>query len=268
MQSMETSEASSSGEDGGPAADSVRVGMDAGPHASRTDEAQARQRTIEELLARRTAGDADAHQALWHEIYAEVHRLAHSMLQREGARRPIDTTVLVHDLFLKMGQANFENRSHLFGSLARMMGQIITDAARRAIRERRAGERLASGLHERLQHGVSPHGLSLDTPAIGLPADESGSSSAEVVAALERLDELAPRAAAVAWLRFVGGLTVEQVAVCLDISERTVKSDWAFARAWMHRELSARSAAEGARHDGAAAAPPRHAAPDERRERS
>jgi DNA-directed RNA polymerase specialized sigma24 family protein len=60
-----------------------------------------------------------------------------------------------------------------------------------------------------------------------------------VIEVLERLDRLAPRAAAVAWLRFVGGLTIEQVAICLDISERTVKTDWAFARAWMHRELFA-----------------------------
>jgi RNA polymerase sigma factor (TIGR02999 family) len=165
---------------------------------------------------------------LWREIYAEVHRLARSMLSREGSRKPIETTVLVHELFLKMGGATFENRAHLFGSLVRMMGQIVTDAARRAARERRAGETLVS----------EGRGLALDTPALGLPADGTGETSARVIEVLERLDRLAPRAAAVAWLRFVGGLTIEQVAICLDISERTVKTDWAFARAWMHRELS------------------------------
>jgi len=180
---------------------------------------------IESLLAKRAAGDATALEALWREIYAEVHRLAHSMLSREGARRPMDTTVLVHELYIKMGDASFENRSHLFGALVRMMGQVVTDAARRAAVERRAGERLS-------------HGLSLDTPALGLPQDARGDLSARVVGCLEQLDRLAPRAAAVAWLRFVGGLTVEQVGVCLDISERSVKSDWAFARAWMHRELA------------------------------
>lgn len=180
---------------------------------------------IEALLAKRAAGDAAALESLWREIYAEVHRLARSMLSREGARRPIDTTVLVHELYLKMGDATFESRPHLFGSLVRMMGQIVTDAARRAARERRAGARLARG-------------LSLDTPALGLPADTEGNTSAQVVSILDRLDRLAPRAAAVAWLRFVGGLTVPQTAACLDISERTVKTDWAFARAWLHRELS------------------------------
>jgi len=184
---------------------------------------------IESLLARHANGDGNALEALWREIYAEVHRLAHSMLAREGSRRPVDTTVLVHEVYLKMGDASFENRSHLFGSLVRMMGQIVTDAARRASIERRAGERIAQGL--------SP-GLSLDTPALGLPRDAGGELSARVVACLDKLDRIAPRAAAVAWLRFVGGLTVEQVAVCLDISERSVKSDWAFARAWMHRELA------------------------------
>jgi RNA polymerase sigma factor (TIGR02999 family) len=192
----------------------------------RTTSLEQRQALIDSLLARRAAGDSHALQALWQEIYAEVHRLAHSMLAREGSRRPIDTTVLVHEVFLKAGDATFENRSHLFGSLVRMMGQIVTDAARRAVVERRAGERLAVG-------------LSLDTPALGLPIDDAGALSARVVDALQRLEAIAPRPAAVAWLRFVGGLTVEQVAICLDISERSVKSDWAFARAWMHRELSA-----------------------------
>jgi RNA polymerase sigma factor (TIGR02999 family) len=188
-----------------------------------------RHRLIEDLLARHATGGAGALQDLWREIYTEVHRLARSMLSREGARKPIETTVLVHELYLKMGGATFENRAHLFGSLARMMGQIVTDAARRANRERRAGEALANGAR----------GLALDTPALGLPADGTGETSARVIEALERLDRLAPRAAAVAWLRFVGGLTIEQVAICLDVSQRTVKTDWAFARAWMHREISA-----------------------------
>ena len=204
-----------------------------------------RRRLVDELLAQHAAGGdgaADALQALWHEIYAEVHRLARSMLSREGARKPIDTTVLVHELYLKMGGATFENRAHLFGSLVRMMGQIVTDAARRAARERRAGEWLMS----------EGRGLSLDTPALGLPLDGSGEMSARVIEVLERLEKLAERPAAVAWLRFVGGLTIEQVAVCLDISERTVKTDWAFARAWMHRELSAPQAEVR----GAASKPP------------
>jgi RNA polymerase sigma factor (TIGR02999 family) len=193
---------------------------------ARNTSLEQRQALIDALLARRSAGDPHALEALWKEIYAEVHRLAHCMLSREGSRRPVDTTVLVHEVFLKAGDATFDNRSHLFGSLVRMMGQIVTDAARRAAVERRAGERLAIG-------------LSLDTPALGLPADPGGDMSARVVDALRRLEAIAPRPAAVAWLRFVGGLTVEQVAICLDISERSVKSDWAFARAWMHRELSA-----------------------------
>lgn len=187
-----------------------------------------RQRVIEQLLARHQAGEAGALERLWQEMYAEVHRLAKSMLSREGSRKPIDTTVLVHEVFLKMGRASFENRAHLFGSLVRMMGQIVTDAARRRAIERKSGERLAN----------EGRGLTLDTPALGLPPDGTGAISASVVDALDRLDRLAPRPAAVAWLRFVGGLSIEQVAACIDVSNRTVKSDWAFARAWMHRELS------------------------------
>ncbi len=187
-----------------------------------------RQELVDELLSRHHAGDEGALEALWREIYAEVHRMARSMLSKEGARRPIDTTVLVHELYIKMGGASFENRAHLFGSLVRMMGQIVTDAARRRTRRRRREEAVA----------VSADEVALDTAPLGIDPDPEGTAGASAIRALDRLDALAPRPAAVAWLRFVGGLSVEQVAQCLGVSERTVKSDWAFARAWLHRELT------------------------------
>lgn len=187
-----------------------------------------RQEIIDELLARHHAGQEGALEALWREIYAEVHRMARSMLSKDGPRRPIDTTVLVHELYLKMGGASFENRAHLFGSLVRMMGQIVTDAARRRARQRRRESSAA----------VSAAEVTIDTAPLGIAPDADGTAGMSAVRALERLDQLAPRPAAVAWLRFVGGLSVEQVAACLGISERTVKSDWAFARAWLHRELT------------------------------
>lgn len=187
-----------------------------------------RQELIDELLAQHHAGQEGALEALWREIYAEVHRMARSMLSKEGPRRPIDTTVLVHELYIKMGGASFENRAHLFGSLVRMMGQIVTDAARRRVRQRRRESAAA----------VSTDEITIDTAPLGIAEDPDGAAGASAVRALERLDSLAPRPAAVAWLRFVGGLSVEQVATCLAISERTVKSDWAFARAWLHRELT------------------------------
>ena len=189
---------------------------------------EGRQELIDELIARHHAGENGALEALWREIYAEVHRMARSILAKEGARRSIDTTVLVHDLYLKMGGASFENRAHLFGSLVRMMGQIVTDAARRRSRRRRREEAVAIAAEE----------LALDTAPLGIDADPEGTAGACAIRALDRLDALAPRPAAVAWLRFVGGLSVEQVAQCLGVSERTVKSDWAFARAWLHRELT------------------------------
>lgn len=172
---------------------------------------------------------------LWGEIYDEVHRLARSMLARERPTKPIETTVLVHELYLKMGDASFDNRSHLFGSLVRMMGQIVVDAARRR-QARRRGEGAGAALHASI--AGSDGSPLLSTNDVGIE-DPQGAAGASAVEALMRLDELAPRAAAVAWLRFVGGLSVEQVGRCLDISERTVKGDWSFARAWIHRELIA-----------------------------
>jgi len=201
---------------------------------------------VEDLLHRHHQGDEGALEALWREIYGEVHRMARSMLAREGPRRPIDTTVLVHELYLKMGGASFENRAHLFGSLVRMMGQVVTDAARRRNRRRRREEAVA----------VAADDLTLDPAPLGISGDQDGQAGVSAVKALDRLDALAPRPAAVAWLRFVGGLSVEQVASCLGVSERTVKSDWAFARAWLHREITSeglrpRSArSKGEHHEG------------------
>lgn len=187
-----------------------------------------RQSLVDELIARHQAGENGALEALWREIYSEVHRLARSILTREGTHRPIDTTVLVHELYIKMGGASFENRAHLFGSLVRMMGQIITDAARQRSRRMRREGAVA----------MSAQDIALDVAPLGIDPDPEGAAGTSAVRALDRLDALAPRPASVAWLRFVGGLSVEQVAVCLGISERTVKSDWAFARAWLHRELT------------------------------
>ncbi len=199
-----------------------------------------RQQIIEELLRRHQGGQDNALHALWHELYDEVHRMARTVLSREGPRRPIDTTVLVHELYLKLGGAAFDNRAHLFGSLVRMMGQIVVDAARRRDRSQRRDHAVALETSE----------LSLDAAAIGIEADAQGEVSVAVTAALDELDSRAPRAAAVAWLRFVGGLSVEQTAACLDISERTVKGDWAFARAWLHRELTSRGLQPRNQHKG------------------
>ncbi len=190
---------------------------------------QARQEVIDELLRVHRAGDPTALARLWAEVYTEVKRLARSVLAGQGASRPVDTTVLVHELYLKMGGASFDNRAHLFGSLVRMMGQIIIDAGRRRQRLRH---------HEREAAVLAS--VTLDPSKIGLADDSLGDGvvTAKIIDAMDRLDRIAPRPAAVAWLRFVGTLSVPQVAECLEVSERTVKGDWAFARAWLHRELT------------------------------
>lgn len=186
-----------------------------------------RHRIIDALLDRRKRGDLSALRELWDQIYAEVHRMARNRLRSEGDRRPIDTTVLVHELYLKAGDVAFDNRAHLFGSLVRMMGQVIIDAGRRAQLERRAGTTAPGG------------GIQLDLAHLGFERSSSPELAASIIETLDRLDGLAPRAASVAWLRFVGSLELDEVATCLGVSRRTVVSDWMFARAWLHRELSA-----------------------------
>lgn len=186
-----------------------------------------RHRVIDGLLERRQRGDLSALRELWDQIYEEVHRMARHRLRAEGTNRPIDTTVLVHELYLKAGDVAFENRAHLFGSLVRMMGQVIIDAGRRAQLERRVGTAAPGG------------GIQLDLVQLGFEEASVPDIAPAVISALDRLDGLAPRAASVAWLRFIGGLEIDEAANCLGISRRTVVNDWMFARAWLHRELSA-----------------------------
>ncbi len=184
---------------------------------------------IDALLVRRQRGDLSAMREVWDQIYSEVRALAKRHLRCEGPRRPIDTTVLVHELYLKTskpGQVPFENRAHLFGSLARMLGQIIIDAARRAQVERKAGT-----------PGVGGDGIALDVAELCMSPDQPLDASARVVRELDRLGEQRPRCADVAWLRFVCGLTIEETAAGLGVSRRTVIDDWSFAQAWLVKAL-------------------------------
>lgn len=187
---------------------------------------QERQRAIDAYLQRRKRGDLSAMRELWELIYAEVHQMAHQRLTQEGDRRPFNTTVLVHELYLKAPDVPFENRAHLFGSLVRMMGQVIVDAARRAKLERKAGT------------ANTGHLLVLDLVRLDFQEESTPELSARIVEALDALERELPRPVSAVWLRLVGGLTNEQVALCLGVSRRTVVDDLALARALLKQRLA------------------------------
>ncbi|MEM9556756.1 MAG: ECF-type sigma factor [Acidobacteriota bacterium] len=181
---------------------------------------------ITALLARLGQGDRDAYDHLLPLVYDELRRLARRQIgsHHPDATPTLDTTALVHEVFLKLAAADspqWNDRCHFLAVASTAMRQILIDYARR-----RSAQRRGRGV----QH------LTLERREIAI--DEQAESLVAVDEALDRLRALSPRLAKVVVYTFFGGMTHEETATALDVTERTVRRDWAKARAWLHRELA------------------------------
>lgn len=169
--------------------------------------------------------DTAENNALLNLVYAELHRQAHRYLQKERSEHTLQTTALVHEAYLKLCEQKsvaWESRSHFFALAATMMRRILIDYAKTRHRIRRGGSKDDLPLNAALTVAVSNTNFDL------LELDE----------ALNRLAEKEAQLAKVVELRFFSGLDVPETAKVLDVSESTVKRDWAIAKAWLHRELT------------------------------
>lgn len=135
----------------------------------------------------------------------------------------METTTLVHEAYLRLidaGRVRWQDRAHFFAIAASLMRRVLVDDARKRSFQKRGPELTR---------------ISFDKAMVLAPQRE-----AEVIAldeALQRLTQFAPRKGQVVELRFFGGLTVEEVAEVLKVSTVTVLRDWAFAKAWLLREM-------------------------------
>ena len=163
---------------------------------------------------------------LFDRIYDELHALAHAQLARRGPCDTLNTTALVHEAYLKLvgsARTEFHDRSHFFALAARAMRQISVDHARRTRTRKRGGAMVR---------------VALD--AEGVATEASVSDAGELIAldrALGNLERLSERLVRVVELRFFAGLSVEDTAAALDLSQRTVKRDWQKARALLFQDL-------------------------------
>lgn len=160
---------------------------------------------------------------LFKEIYGELKRLANFKLQKERKDITISKTGLVHEVYLKMiDQTKIEakDRSHFLAIAARCMRQILVDHARKKTAEKRGGKQRDVTYIDELLKEYEQAGKVIDLD--------------NKLKELARFDE---RLAKVVTLRFFGQMTVHAIAEALDISERTVKRDWAKARGWLYKEL-------------------------------
>ena len=171
-----------------------------------------------------TAGAKEESEDLLNLVYDELRRQAHRYLRRERAGHTLQTTALVHEVYMKLvKQKNvaWEGRSHFFAIAARLMREVLIDYARTKKRAKRGGD----------QNKVSIESLTV----------AAGTTSYDLVAldqALTRLAEKDEHLARVVELRFFSGLSVDETAEVLAVSDSTVKRDWQMAKAWLHRELT------------------------------
>jgi RNA polymerase sigma factor (TIGR02999 family) len=181
---------------------------------------------ITELLQGWSHGDADAFERVLPLVYDELHRMAARHLAGERATISLQPTALVNELCVRLlgwDPVTWQNRSHFFGVSARMMRRVLVDIARRRRADRRGG----------------PKAIRVPLESVDLAAREPGPDLLAVDAALDLLSRLDARKAQVVELRFFGGLSIEEIAAAIGVSPRTVHTDWAFARAWLYRTLSA-----------------------------
>jgi RNA polymerase sigma factor (TIGR02999 family) len=157
------------------------------------------------------------------ELYDELRSIAAACLRRERPGHTLQPTALVHEAYLRLFALNrieWQNRAHVLGVAAQMMRQILVSHARRRQTLKRA----------------SP------STAIQLPADNGREAEVcdalAVHEALTRLEGAHPAPAKVVELRFFGGLTEEECADWMELSRATVQRQYAFARAWLLRELN------------------------------
>jgi RNA polymerase sigma factor (TIGR02999 family) len=178
---------------------------------------------VTQLLANWSSGDLEAREALMPLVYGELRRLAASYLRRERSDHTLQPTALVHEAYLRLVEqknVRWQHKSHFFAITAQLMRRILVDHARGHLADKRGSGAPRVSLTEAIT-------MSNERPAALLALDES----------LSRLAALDAQQGRVVELRVFGGLTVEETAAVLGISQATVKRDWSMAKAWLLGEI-------------------------------
>ena len=180
---------------------------------------------VTRVLSAIEGGDPQAADQLLPLVYDELRRLAAQKMSRETKGHTLEATALVHEAYLRLVDGNrpqqFDGRAHFFAAAAEAMRRILIDAARRKNSLKAGGDRQRVEL--------------IDVePAIELP---EGFDLLALDEALEKLQRKDPRKANVVKLRFFAGLSNDEAATALGISGSTADNDWAYARAWLRREI-------------------------------
>jgi RNA polymerase sigma factor (TIGR02999 family) len=168
-------------------------------------------------------GDPKAAGQLLPLVYDELRKLAASKMAREAPGQTLQPTALVHEAWLKLAgnsEPQFANRAHFFAAAAEAMRRILVDSARRKAAQR---------------HGAGQVRVDIEEVEIATPVNDE--QLLAVNEALDRLAALDKSKAELVKLRYFVGMSIEEAAAVLGISEATAKRWWAYARAWLHAEV-------------------------------
>ena len=180
--------------------------------------------SVTQILNAIQRGDSYAANDLLPLVYSELRELASTRMKRENSDHTLQPTALVHEAFIRLvgkEERNWDNRGHFFAAAADAMRRILVESARRRKALKRGGDRQRYDLTN-----VDATMETQDADAL-LSLDE----------ALQQLAEKDPKIAKVVELRYFTGLSVEETAKALGISDRTAKRHWAYARAWLRRAM-------------------------------
>ncbi len=186
---------------------------------------------VTRILQRWRAGDAETAGKLMPLVYDELRRVARHYLRQERSDHTLQATALVHEAYLRLvdgPSVNWEGRAHFYGIAARLMRQVLVDHARARNAAKRPGQAGKVRLDEArdLSSPAAPDLVALDD-------------------ALQHLTQSHPRKGEVVELKFFGGLAAMEIAEVLQVSEKTVRRDWQFAKLWLCRELAGTGAYGG-----------------------
>jgi len=179
--------------------------------------------TIFEAIQR---GESRAQEKLLPLVYAQLRKLAASKMVHESASQTLQPTALVHEAWMRLGgsdQQAWENRAHFFAAAAEAMRRILIDRARRKLA---------------VMHGGGKKRVAIAESSIAAPDEDQ-----RLLAVHEALDKLAQshkEKAELVKLRYFAGLTNEEAATVLGISERTASRHWIYAKAWLFNEIRKR----------------------------
>ena len=181
---------------------------------------------VTHILSAIEQGEPQAAEQLLPLVYDELRKLAAQKLAQEAPGQTLEATALVHEAYLRLVDVeqvqSWESRGHFFAAAAEAMRRILIDQARHKRSQRQGGVRRRCELSDQdlLEIPVSDELIDLDE-------------------ALAKLGSTDPQAAELVKLRVFAGMTVEEIAQVQGKSPRTVKRNWAYARAWLGRELAA-----------------------------